>query len=449
MYWTKSFIPTLKESPQEAESDSHKLMLRAGLIRMLLAGVYSYLPLGLRVLKNIEAIIRQEMSNAGASELLLPALQPQELWVKSGRDKDIGQVMIRFTDRRGRHICLGPTHEEVITELVKSYVSSYKQLPVVLYQIQTKFRDEIRPRFGVIRACEFIMKDAYSFDQDEEGLDKNYQAMYEAYLRIFQRCGLKILTQEADSGLMGGKVSHEFMVPAASGEDTVLLCPNCKVTKPFNPIREIPGFQPGDERGFPQGGREPRLSGRGGSTETVSDLCTKCNVKMEKVNAIEIGHVFKLGVKYSFALGANFVDSHSMLKPLIMGCYGIGVSRLIAAIVEQNNDAEGIIWPVQISPYRVIILPLDVNDSEIMQYALVIYRELEQGNIEPLLDDRDERAGVKFKDADLIGIPVIITIGKKALKEQKIEIKSRKDKKVFLVDKGNVLNKVKEIYNLA
>lgn len=417
MFWTKSFIPTLKESPQEAESASHKLMLRAGLIRMLLAGVYSYLPLGLGVLKNIEAIIRQEMSNAGASELLLPALQPEELWIKSGRDKDIGPVMIRFTDRRGRHICLGPTHEEVITELVKSYVSSYKQLPVVLYQIQTKFRDEIRPRFGVVRACEFIMKDAYSFDQDEAGLDKNYQAMYAAYLRIFQRCGLKILAQEADSGLMGGKVSHEFMVPAASGEDTVLSCPNCRVTKPF--------------------------------AEKTSDVCAKCNVLMEKVNAIEIGHVFKLGVKYSAALGANFVDSHGMLKPLIMGCYGIGVSRLIAAIVEQNNDAQGIIWPVEISPYKVIILPLDVNDSEIMQYALAIYKELEQVNIEPLLDERDERAGVKFKDADLIGIPVIITIGKKALKEQKIEIKSRKDKKTFLVGKDKVVSKFKEIIGIG
>ncbi len=413
MFWTKTLIPTLKETPQEAESVSHKLMLRAGLIRMLLAGAYSYLPLGLRVLKNIETVIRQEMFNAGASELLLPALQPQELWVKSGRDKDIGEVMIRFTDRRGRHICLGPTHEEVITDLVRSYLSSYKQLPLVLYQIQTKFRDEIRPRFGVVRACEFIMKDAYSFDYDEAGLDKNYQSMYEAYLRIFKRCGLEILAQEADSGVMGGKVSHEFMVQAASGEDTILSCPNCKVTKPFN--------------------------------ETAKDLCPKCNVKMEKVNAIEIGHVFKLGTKYSAALGANFVDSQSMLKPAIMGCYGIGVSRLMAAIVEQNNDAEGIIWPVQISPYKVIILPLDVTDSEIMRYALTIYNELERNNIEPLLDDRDERAGVKFKDADLLGIPVIITVGKKTLKEQKIEIKTRKDKKIILLDKNEAINRIKGI----
>ncbi|MFH0790589.1 MAG: aminoacyl--tRNA ligase-related protein, partial [Candidatus Omnitrophota bacterium] len=356
---------------------------------------------------------RQEMSNAGASELLLPALQPLELWIKSGRDKDIGEVMIRFTDRRGRHICLGPTHEEVITDLVRAYLSSYKQLPLVLYQIQTKFRDEIRPRFGVVRACEFIMKDAYSFDQDEEGLDKSYQAVYDAYHRIFLRCGLEILTQEADSGLMGGKVSHEFMVQAASGEDAVLLCANCKCIRPFN--------------------------------DTAKDICPKCNVKLEKINAIEIGHVFKLGTKYSAALGANFVDNQGALKPVIMGCYGIGVSRLMAAIVEQNNDAEGIIWPVQISPYKVIILPLDVTDSEIMRYALAIYKELEENDIEPLLDDRDERAGVKFKDADLLGLPVIITVGKKTLKEQKIEIKTRKDKKIILVDKNEAINRIRGI----
>ena len=413
MFWTKTLIPTLKESPQEAESTSHKFMLRAGLIRMLLAGAYSYLPLGLRVLKNIETIIRQEMSNAGASELLLPALQPEELWIRSGRDKDIGEVMIRFTDRRGRHICLGPTHEEVITDLVRTYLSSYKQLPLVLYQIQTKFRDEMRPRFGVVRACEFIMKDAYSFDQDDEGLDKNYRAMYEAYLRIFRRCGLDILAQEADSGVMGGKVSHEFMVQAASGEDTVLLCPKCKFTKPFN--------------------------------DSAENMCPKCDVKMEKVNAVEIGHVFKLGTKYSAALGANFVDKQGVLKPAVMGCYGIGVSRLMAAIVEQNNDAEGIIWPVTISPYKVIILPLDVTDPEIAQYSSAIYSELENNNIEPLLDDRDERAGVKFKDADLLGIPVIITIGKKTLKEQKIEIKTRKDKKTILVDKNEAIKNIKAI----
>lgn len=386
MLWTKTLIPTLKETPQEAESAAHKLMLRAGLIRMLLAGVYSYLPLGLKVLNNIEAIIRSEMNAVGAAELLLPALQPQELWIKTGRDKQIGQIMVKFIDRRGRNICLGPTHEEVITELVKNHISSYKQLPLLLYQIQTKFRDEIRPRFGLVRACEFVMKDAYSFDRDEAGLDKNYQAMYDAYKRIFKKCGLEIITQEADPGIMGGNASHEFMAPAESGEDVV-----------------------------------------------------------GKTNCIELGHIFKLGTKYSSVLAANFLDKDGKLKPIIMGCYGIGVSRMIAAIIEQNHDADGIIWPVQISPYKVIILPLDVTDKKIMQNAQDIYRTLGLNNIEALLDDRDERAGVKFKDADLIGIPVVITLGKKALKEQKIEIKTRRDKSVLLVDKDGLVNKIKEI----
>lgn len=412
MFWTKAFIPTLKEAPQEAESVSHKLMLRAGLIRMLLAGVYSYLPLGLKVLKNIESIIRQEMNNAGASELLLPAFQPQELWLKSGRDKDIGEVMVRFTDRRGRHICLGPTHEEVITDLVRGYVSSYRQLPVILYQIQTKFRDEIRPRFGVVRACEFIMKDAYSFDRDEAGLDKNYQSMYEAYTRIFQRCGLQLLIQEADTGVMGGKESHEFLIASPSGEDTVSVCNKCKFTKSYN---------------------EREQNGK----------CLKCDSGMEKVSAIEIGHVFKLGTKYSTALEANFIDSRGSTKPIIMGCYGIGVSRLIAAIIEQNNDAQGIIWPKEISPYQVLVLPLDITDSEVMKTALDIYNSLTTQGAEALLDDRDERAGVKFKDAELIGIPVIVPIGKKNLKEKKIEIKTRKDNKISLIGKDAAMERIK------
>lgn len=413
MFWTKTFIPTLKEPPQEAESAAHQLMLRSGLIRMLLSGVYSYLPVGLRVLNNIETIIRQEMEISGASELLLPALQPLELWSKTGRDKDIGEVMIRFTDRRGRKICLGPTHEEVITELVKNQLSSYKQLPIILYQIQTKFRDEIRPRFGLVRACEFIMKDAYSFDKDEAGLEKNYKAVYEAYLRIFNRCGLKIIAQEADSGVMGGKVSHEFMVPAESGEDLILTCLSCKYSNAFK--------------------------------EGANDLCPKCGSKMEKINCIEIGHIFKLGTKYSAALQANFLDANGKLNPLIMGCYGIGVSRLIAAIIEQNHDSDGIIWPAQISPYKVIILPLDATDQEIMKNALEIYRELKKNNITCLFDDRDERPGVKFKDADLIGMPLAIVLGKKSLKEQKIEVKLRKSKETLLIEKSRLSVKINQL----
>lgn len=394
---------------------SHQLMLRAGFIRMLIAGVYSYLPLGLKVLRNIEAVIREEMNASGAVELLLPALQPQELWVKSGRDKVIGEVMIRFVDRRQRNICLGPTHEEVITELVKNQIASYKQLPLILYQIQAKFRDEIRPRFGLVRACEFIMKDAYSFDKDEAGLDKSYEIIYQAYQNIFNRCGLEILTVHADSGIMGGSLSHEFMVPAEkSGEDTVLTCPDCRFTQPFNEIQD-------------------------------NDKCPRCNTVLRKINTLEVGHIFKLGVKYSSVLGANFLDAKGQLNPVIMGCYGIGVSRLIAAIIEQNNDASGIIWPMEVSPYKIIILPLDITHAEVMKTSLDIYRILEDNSIEALFDDRDERAGVKFKDADLIGIPLIITVGKNALKEHKVELKIRRTNQVEQLDKNEVLDKIKAI----
>jgi len=413
MYWSKVFIPTLKEVPQEAESASHQLMLRAGLIRMLMAGVYSYLPIGLRVLDNIQDIIRQEMNACSASELLLPALQPQELWLRSGRDKDIGEVMIRFVDRRGRHVCLGPTHEEVITDLVRSQVSSYRQLPLMLYQIQTKFRDEIRPRFGVVRACEFIMKDAYSFDKDEAGLDVNYQAMYRAYQNIFRRCGLDFLSIEADPGVMGGNVSHEFMVPAESGEDAVFRCPQCKAASPFH--------------------------------ESVKDNCPSCGIKMTKTNCIEIGHIFKLGTKYSASLGANFIDSDGKLKPVIMGCYGIGVSRLIAAIIEQNRDAEGIVWPREASPFEVEILPLDTTDAKIMESAVSLYVELLREGIDTLLDDRDERAGVKFKDADLLGITLQVIVGKEFLKNNTLELKIRRGNKKIVQARTGVAAEIKRI----
>jgi len=397
MLWSKTFIPTQRETPQEAESISHKLLLRAGLIRMLMAGAYSYLPLGLLVLRNIENIIRKEMNACGAAELLLPALQPLELWQRSGRDKDIGDVMFRFSDRRKRNLCLGPTHEEVITELAKNHISSYKQLPLVLYQIQTKFRDEIRPRFGLIRACEFVMKDAYSFDRDEAGLDKNYRAMHDAYQRIFKGCGLEFITTEADSGIMGGNVSHEFMVPAKDGEDMVLVCPKCKSAKT--------------------------------AKEAKKEACPKCRTETELVNTIEVGHIFKLGTKYSAKLGANFLNEKGNLSPVIMGCYGIGVSRLISAIIEQNNDARGIIWPASVAPHKVIILPLDATDKEIMQAAADLYDKLKEKNIPVLLDDRDERAGVKFKDAELIGIPLQAVIGKESLKKNVVELVWRRSAK--------------------
>jgi prolyl-tRNA synthetase len=413
MFWSKAFIFTLKETPQEAETASHKLMLRAGLIRMLMAGVYSYLPLGLKVLNNIQKIVREEIDALGASEVLLPTLQPQELWQRSGRDKDMGEVMIKFVDRKGRHVCLGPTHEEVITDLVRNHISSYKQLPLILYQIQTKFRDEIRPRFGLIRACEFIMKDAYSFDSDQAGLDKNYKLMYRAYEKIFKRCGLNFLVVEADPGVMGGSLSHEFMVPAQDGEDLILFCPKCKLVQTFK--------------------------------EETALVCPKCGQKLEKINCIEVGHIFQLGTKYSSMLGANFLDAKGIRKPIIMGCYGIGVSRLISAIIAQNHDSEGIIWPKEISPYKVIILPLDVTNRKIMKIAQDIYKELERSSIDILLDDRDERAGVKFKDADLIGIPISITIGQKMQNQNKFEIKIRKSKKVFLINRRSILKKIKDL----
>jgi prolyl-tRNA synthetase len=394
MLWTKTFIPTLREIPQEAESLAHQLMLRAGLVRRLMAGVYSFLPLGLRCLNNLCGVIRQEMDNAGATELLLPALQPRELWLKSGRDKEMGEVMIRFTDRRGRQICLGPTHEEVITDLLSSHISSYKQLPLILYQIQAKFRDEIRPRFGLVRACEFIMKDAYSFDRDEEGLKKNYRLIFEVYNRIFTRCGLDFFSVEADPGVMGGSTSHEFMVVSQDAEDAILACPACRLARPFK--------------------------------EGASEHCPQCKRELEKVNTLELGHTFKLGTKYSLSLGANFLDEKGSARPLIMGCYGIGVSRVIPAIIECNNDKNGIVWPPEIAPYQVILLALDTTEEKIMQAACALYAKLKSAKVEVLFDDRDERAGVKFNDADLLGIPFQIIVGRDTLKDGKVELKVRK-----------------------
>ncbi|MBF0331080.1 MAG: proline--tRNA ligase [Candidatus Omnitrophica bacterium] len=371
MKWSKYFIPTLKEVPTGTEAISHQLLLRSGLVHMLTSGVYSYLPLGWRVLRKIQDIIREEINAAGAHELLMPAQHPMELWQKTGRDKTLEDVMIRFKNKKGAAMCLGPTHEEIITDLVKSFVQSYRQLPVTLYQIQTKFRDETRPRFGVVRACEFIMKDAYSFDIDDAGLKKNYDAMYKAYKNIFDRCGLKPIIAEADTGAMGGKISHEFLVPAAIGED--------KAT---------------DENGVEH-------------------------------QAIEVGHIFQLGTKYTEALGALYLDETGKLQPIIMGCYGIGVSRLIATIIEVHHDEKGIKWPIGVAPFQVEILPLQVADPQTMELAQRLYDELTKQGIDVLMDDRDDSAGRKFNDADLIGIPFRVTIGKRGLQEGKVEIKDR------------------------
>ncbi|MDD5237234.1 MAG: His/Gly/Thr/Pro-type tRNA ligase C-terminal domain-containing protein, partial [Candidatus Omnitrophica bacterium] len=321
------------------------------------------------------------------------------------------------TDRRNRKISLGPTHEEVITELVKDNVSSYRQLPLVLYQIQTKFRDEIRPRFGVVRACEFVMKDAYSFDKDTAGLDKNYAAMFTAYNNIFKRCGLKFYSVQADPGVMGGKESCEFMVPAPSGEDMVYHCDSC---------------------GFTEGAKEEQQA-------TKQVPCRKCKGSMKLENTIEVGHIFKLGTKYSESLGARFLDDKGTLNPVIMGCYGIGVSRLVAAIIEQNNDKFGIVWPKAVSPYKVIIIAVDATQEKICAVARDIYENLKKENIEVIFDDRDERAGVKFKDADLIGVSLQVVIGRDSLEKGCVELKQRSSSEKMLVKQSEVLNKIKEL----
>lgn len=412
MFWSEAFIPTLKEIPQEAESIGHQLMLRAGLIRQLISGVYSYLPIGLRVLDKIETIIRQEMNSCGAQELLLSALQPQELWIRSGRDNEIGEVMFRFVDRRGRRLCLGPTHEEIITELVKSNVFSYRQLPLILYQIQVKFRDEIRPRFGLVRSCEFIMKDAYSFDRDQKGLSQNYDKIYQCYERIFRRCGLSFLVVEADPGVMGGNLSHEFMAPAESGEDVVFCCPSCQFTN----------SNMKDELAF----------------------CPRCKTELKRINTIEVGHIFQLGAKYSSLFEANFITQQGAHQPIIMGCYGIGVSRLIPAIIEQNHDENGIIWSAEVNPYQIIILPLEMGDKKIYQETLDIYNSLKKENFDVLVDDRNERGGIKFKDADLIGVPLQIILGDKFLKEDKIELKIRRNQKQIILEKAQIIGEIKK-----
>jgi prolyl-tRNA synthetase len=410
MKWTKYYIPTIKEAPIGTEAISHKLLLRAGLVNMLTSGVYSYLPLGLKVLRKIEKIINEEMNAIGARELFLPCLQPMDLWKKTGRDETLKEVMIQFKDKKGRAMCLGPTHEEVITDLVKSHVQSYKQLPVVLYQIQTKFRDEMRPRFGIVRACEFIMKDAYSFDADQEGLEKNYKLMYEAYHKIFARCGLDVVSVGADSGAMGGDVSHEFMVAADIGEDQVLRCPVC---------------------GYAQGIKD--------ADEGVR--CPTCpDQVLVKTAAIEIGHIFQLGTKYTKALDLDFLDEKGQKKTVIMGCYGIGVSRLLATIIEKNNDGAGIIWPREVAPFAVEILPLQVDDPALMAVADNCYNELCQDGFDVLMDDRNESAGRKFNDADLIGIPYRVVIGKRMVAEGKLELKNRRTGEVLTIDQKDFKN---------
>ncbi|MEK7448270.1 MAG: proline--tRNA ligase [Planctomycetota bacterium] len=548
MKWSQAFISTLKENPADAEIVSHKLMLRAGLIRKLTSGTYIYLPLGQKVLNKVITVVREEMDRAGAQEILMPALQPAEIWEASGRLKQFGELVFQFQDRTGKKNLLGPTHEEIVTNLVKNEITSYRQLPVTLYQIQTKFRDEIRPRFGVLRSKEFLMKDAYSFDTDEKGLDRSYQKMYEAYCRIFERCGLKYKAVEAETGLMGGDVSHEFMVPSPAGEDLFVTCPKCTYASNINtaipgrptnpettnnslnlqPLQEVktPGTttieavsqflktpppqmvktliylvdnQPfaflirgdhelnpfklgrllgtenivmadaktiekvtGGPLGFsgPVGLKNIKILAdyaiasmtnfvtganktdahlintnlkRDFQVERLADLrvvvendpCPQCAAQLQISRGIEIGHVFKLGTKYSKSLGASFLNEKGQSHPVVMGCYGIGLNRIIAAAIENSSDQNGIIWPNQIAPYQVIIISVNPQEPKINETSQKLYESLQAKNIEVLWDDRNISAGIKFKDADLIGIPIRLTVGKNMMEKGLIDIKQR------------------------
>lgn len=548
MLMSQLYSPTLRETPAEAEIQSHKLMLRAGLLRRSATGIYTYLPLGLRVLRKVEGIIREEMDAIGGQEVLLPIVQPAELWHETGRWSDYGAEMFRLQDRNGRQFCLGPTHEEIVTALVRSEVRSYRQLPLRLYQIQNKYRDEIRPRFGLMRGREFVMKDMYSFDRDEEGLDKSYWDAYHAYERIFTRCGLEARPVEADSGAIGGDVTHEFMVLADAGEDLVLHCTTCsyaanseraegvsierdpalaqelkELTEVATPnastIEQISAFlqvRPQDciktliyladgkpvaalirgdhelneikfqkflgvatleladsitiyeTTGAPVGFAGPvglkiplyadyaivnlynavvgankdehHLTNanleRDFQVKAFADLretqpgdpCPRCSGTLEGARGIEVGQVFKLGTKYSSALGATFLQEDGTETPLIMGCYGIGVGRTVAAVIEKNYDEDGIIWPMSIAPYHVIVVPVSMKDQAQAEAAEKLYQELQDAGVEVVLDDRNERPGVKFKDADLIGFPIRVTIGSKSLEHGQMEITIRRTK---------------------
>ncbi|HKL25175.1 MAG TPA: proline--tRNA ligase [Desulfuromonadales bacterium] len=545
MRYSQYLLPTLKETPGDAEVISHQLMLRSGLIRKVAAGIYDYLPLGLRVIRKIEEIVREEMNRAGAIELLMPAVVPADLWHESGRWQQYGRELLRITDRKGNDFCFGPTHEEVITEIVRGTIRSYRQLPINLYQIQTKFRDEIRPRFGLMRGREFIMKDAYSFDLDDAGADVAYDKMYQAYRRIFERCGLRFRAVEADSGAIGGSFSHEFMVLAESGEDAIVSCADCeyaanvekaelrrpegeapppalpleKVETPnLKTIEEVARFLGEDPRkmvktlvlqtdeeevvavllrgdhtlnqiklcnylgcnqvqladeelvrkttGAPTGFSGPiGLScrvladqalallgdfglganeenyhltganvGRDFVVEAFADLreaeagdpCPRCGGSLESWRGIEVGHVFKLGTKYSEAMTATVLDDQGKERTLVMGCYGIGVGRTAAAAIEQNHDGNGIIWPMPIAPFQVVVTLLNPNDESVLQAGEALYGQLLDHGIEVLLDDRDERPGSKFKDADLLGIPLRINVGARGLKAQSFELQERR-----------------------
>lgn len=566
MRTSELWMPTLRESPAEAEVISHKLLLRAGFIRKAAAGIYTYLPLGRRVLAKLEQIIREEMDRAGGQEVVLPIIQPAELWQETGRWEVYGEEMFRLQDRHKRPFCLGPTHEEIITFLVRSEVNSYKQLPLLLYQIQNKYRDERRPRFGLLRGREFIMKDLYSFDRDQDGLNKSYNKMYQAYSNVFRRCGLEFRAVQADSGAIGGNYSHEFIALADVGEALLIYCQQCDyaanievaATRPLAPevsqeqsslpLKEIatPGKKtvpevsaflrvPADKliktifyeadgqlvaalvRGDRElnefklkkylGCRELNLAdqdrvktatgaavgyvgpvglrgvplyadleipyvvngvvganregyhfinvnpGRDFKPVAITDLrqveagepCPQCGEPLHKVEGIEVGQVFQLGTKYSAPLEAKFTDEQGQEHPIVMGCYGIGVSRTLAAVVEQHHDDRGIIWPLSLAPYQVIIIPASLKDNDQREVAEGLYRELVASGVEVVIDDRDDRAGVKFVEADLIGYPLRLTVGKKTLTQGTVDVKWRQEEQETALPREGLANRVREM----
>ena len=398
MYFSKLFVPTVKEDPSDAELISHKLMVRSGMIKKTAAGIYSWLPIGLKVLKKVEEIVRKNLNNFDAEEILMPMVQPAELWKESGRYGEYGKELLKFDDRSNRGFVLGPTHEEIICEIFRSHPKSYKDLPVNLYQIQTKFRDEIRPRFGVMRSREFLMKDAYSFDIDEKGLVKSYGKMKDAYISIFDEIGLDYRIVKADSGNIGGDVSEEFHILADSGEDLIAVSDSSD----FAANVEVLNYDkdPSDL----EGKKSP--DGKG---------------KLKIKRGIEVGHIFQLGQKYSQAMNVGVKDMNGNSIHPFMGCYGIGVSRIVAAAIEQNHDDRGIQWPDKITPYGVNIICLDPESDEIMKVCSEIYSILQKSGFDPLLDDRDIRAGIKFKEHELLGIPYSIIIGPNNFKNTKLE----------------------------
>ena len=417
---SKLILGTQRENPADAEIVSHQLMIRAGLIRQVSSGIYNWLPLGKKVLQKVEDIIRTEMNNSDAQEILMPMVQPASLWEESGRIDQYGQELLVFLDRHDNKFCLGPTHEEIITDLCKNLLTSYKQLPVTLYQIQTKFRDEIRPRFGVMRSREFIMKDAYSFDLNKAGLDQSYKIMKDAYIKIFNRLGLDYRIVKADSGAIGGSDSEEFHVLADSGEDLLAFSDKSDYAINAELLTEL------------QEGQDPY------SLEGKQSPDGKGNLKLKK--GIEVGHIFKLGKKYSEILNLRIQGENGDINPE-MGCYGIGASRIVAAAIEQNHDEKGIVWPKSLSPFQVALVEVNSKDNKnVKDKCNEIYQLLKDNNIETLWDDRDKRPGVKFADMEVIGIPMTIIVGERTLETGQIEIKKRKDEKPELVSHQDLLS---------